>query len=74
VRSPVFETAGGGEWFVVRRRDQLLACCDCGLAHSVDFRVRRGGKLEMRAWRLNLVTATQRRRRARAVKATKEAE
>lgn len=29
-----------GEWFPVKHRGYLLACCDCGLIHSLDVRLR----------------------------------
>jgi hypothetical protein len=31
-----------GEWIQPRRRGYRLACCDCGLVHTMDFRVFRG--------------------------------
>jgi Zn-finger protein len=29
-----------GEWVFPRRRGYLLSCCDCGLVHRFEFRVR----------------------------------
>lgn len=54
-----------GVWFPVTRRDYLLACCDCGLVHSVDIRLGADDRLWMRAFRLPKVTALNRRRRKR---------
>lgn len=28
-----------GEWFQPQMRKHLMACCDCGLVHWMDFRV-----------------------------------
>lgn len=51
-----------GEWFPVPRRGPRLrlGCCDCGLVHDIDGRVRRG-RIELRAWRNNRATAAHRR-------------
>lgn len=39
-----------GEWFRLRRRAGLLRCCDCGLVHRYDTRVR-GRAIEVRMFR-----------------------
>lgn len=49
-----------GEWVQPVRRGYKLACCDCGLVHDVDFRVRRG-KVQFRAFRNMRSTAGRRR-------------
>jgi hypothetical protein len=44
-----------GEWFQPRKRGHLMKCCDCGLVHRTDFRVKestRGLHIQMRATRL----------------------
>jgi len=38
-----------------------IACCDCGLVHTFQFTVRRGGGVKLRAWRDNRATARKRR-------------
>lgn len=42
------------------RRGYRLACCDCGLVHSMNFRVS-GGKAQFAAFRDNRATAAIRR-------------
>jgi len=42
------------------RRGYKMACCDCGLVHKLDFRVRKG-KIEFRVFRDNRATAAMRR-------------
>lgn len=66
-RAPAFLTAEGGEWFDIVPHDQLLSCCDCGLAHSIDLRIK-DGQWQMRAFRLNRVTRVLRRRQQAAQK------
>ena len=39
-----------GEWITPRRKGYKLACCDCGLVHEVNFRVRKG-KIEFQMFR-----------------------
>lgn len=41
-----------GEWVTIDWTKQHEECCECGLKHSVDYRVADGGKLQMRARRL----------------------
>jgi hypothetical protein len=50
-----------GEWFPVRRRGWRMACCDCGLCHVVNFRVR-NGELQMQVFTDRRATARRRRR------------
>lgn len=50
-----------GEWVApTPQRGHKMACCDCGLIHRMDFRVR-GGKVEFRAFRDARATAVRRR-------------
>ena len=49
-----------GEWVPIIRRGFKEACCDCGLVHRVNFRVRKGA-LEFQAFRDNRATANRRR-------------
>jgi hypothetical protein len=52
---------GWTRWIQPVRRDYRLACCDCGLVHSLDFRVRKG-RAQFRVSRNNRATAAMRRR------------
>lgn len=49
-----------GEWIQPVRRGFHLVCCDCGLVHTLDFRIHRG-KPQFRGWRDNRSTAAMRR-------------
>jgi hypothetical protein len=42
-----YEDVIPGEWFPVPGKKLILACCDCGLVHIVDFKFK-DGKLFMR--------------------------
>ena len=44
-----------------------MCCCDCGLIHKFEFRVRKG-KVVLRAWRDNRATAQFRRHNGIKVK------
>jgi hypothetical protein len=53
--------AQSGEWIQpLRRRGFKMGCCDCGLVHTVDFRVR-DGKIQIRAERDSKATGGKRR-------------
>ena len=61
---PKFYRVTDGEWVRPRRRKYKLACCDCGLVHTLDFRLiaNKGGKsIEFRAFRNARSTALARR-------------
>jgi hypothetical protein len=49
-----------GEWVTPPMRGFSEQCCDCGLVHRVDFRVREG-KVEFRVYRDGRATAAARR-------------
>lgn len=49
------------EWFTPTQRNHKMACCDCGLVHTMDFRVNRQGKVQLRASRDEKLTANRRR-------------
>ncbi len=51
-----------GEWVEPVKKGYLMSCCDCGLVHSMDFRVKRG-RAQFRAFRAPKVTKRQRRKR-----------
>lgn len=48
-----------GEWFQPCG-NYRMACCDCGLVHRFQFRIR-DGKIQFRAWRDARSTAQKRR-------------
>ena len=53
-----------GEWIQPRREGYLLACCDCGLVHTLDFRIvknRRGNFIQFRVFRATRSTGQLRR-------------
>lgn len=52
------------KWIRPTRKGYKMACCDCGLVHNLDFRVRkewRGLVIEFRAGRNNRATGQIRR-------------
>jgi len=53
-----------GEWFPVPRREYRQACCDCGLVHVIDFRLRKRA-IELRV-RVDKRATGQYRRQERA--------
>lgn len=55
-----------GEWVTPLMSGFMWACCDCHLAHRIQFTVVRQGKrntVMFRAWRDNRVTAALRRKK-----------
>lgn len=55
-----------GEWVQPRRRKYKLACCDCGLVHTFDFRLLKRGSghvIQWRAFRDERATGAMRRHR-----------
>jgi hypothetical protein len=53
-----------GEWVQPQRRGFELECCDCGVVHRVNFRLR-AGKVQFQAFRDARKTAATRRARRR---------
>jgi hypothetical protein len=51
---------GFSSWHVVSPKDYKIACCDCGLTHGYQFRIRKG-YLEIRVRRARNYTAAIRR-------------
>ena len=49
-----------GEWVEPEQENHHLGCCDCGLVHVLDFRIR-NGNVQFRARRDNRKTAAKRR-------------
>lgn len=59
---PAYEQPQEGEWVQPVMSGYKVACCDCGLVHGVDFRVRKG-RVQLRVSRNNRSTAMVRRHR-----------
>ncbi len=57
-------------WTQPVRKGYKLECCDCGLVHSFDFRIRQG-KVQFRAFRDNRRTTIRRRKRQIVIKREK---
>ena len=55
-----YQTRKDGEWFRIPRKGHLIGCCDCGLVHLFNARVR-NGSVEVRAMRMERNTAALRR-------------
>jgi hypothetical protein len=51
-----------GEWVQPVRKGYKMACCDCGLVHALNFRIRKG-RVQIQAFRDNRATGQLRRRR-----------
>lgn len=49
-----------GEWVSPVHRNYRMQCCDCGLVHRINFRIR-NGRVELQAFRDNRSTAACRR-------------
>ena len=52
-----------GEWIQPIRRGYKMACCDCGLVHTLDFKTvgTRSRRIQFRVFRNNRATAAVRR-------------
>jgi hypothetical protein len=55
-----YEEPNAGQWVQPIKRGYKLACCDCGLVHTMDFRIKRGFA-QFRVFRNNRSTAQIRR-------------
>jgi hypothetical protein len=49
-----------GEWVRPKRRGYKVACCDCGLIHVINYRIK-DGHIEYQPTRDNRATAARRR-------------
>jgi hypothetical protein len=61
---PKFTQVHDGEWVQPIRKGYKMCCCDCGLVHTLDFRIvsnGRGNYIQFRASRNNRSTALSRR-------------
>lgn len=52
---------GWSRWVQPVEQGYKMACCDCGLVHSMDFRVDDEGRAQFRVKRNNRSTALMRR-------------
>lgn len=50
-----------GVWFEVEGRSHRIRCCDCGLVHTLNFRIRKR-HIQIQAFRDNRATGQRRRR------------
>lgn len=57
--------AGNGQWVIPRKRGWKLACCDCGLVHTVDFTTTKHGAISARFRRDERATKELRDHRTR---------
>ena len=55
-----FVTRHAGEWYELKDKKQLMVCCDCGLGHRYEYRIR-NGKLYQRGFRAKGLTSAARR-------------
>lgn len=63
-----YDKVTDGEWVQPVRRGYKMACCDCGLVHVINFRIRKG-RIQLQASRNARSTAMKRRHdRAKARK------
>ena len=62
-----YERPKPGEWVQPKRRGYKLACCDCGLVHTMNFRVY-SGRIQFQARRNERSTALMRRHAKRRSK------
>lgn len=53
-----------GEWEQPTMKGYKMMCCDCGLVHKINFRIK-NGKVQMQTYRDNRATAATRRQRPR---------
>ncbi len=50
-----------GEWIQPVRKGYRMACCDCGLVHTLNFRIHKG-RIQFQAERNNRSTGQMRRK------------
>ena len=60
--SGLYPTQFSDEWVQPVKTGYRMGCCDCGLVHSLDFRIRKG-RVQFRAFRDNRRTGQLRRYR-----------
>ncbi len=69
---PSYEKPEEGEWVQPIENGYKMACCDCGLVHTMNFRVHKG-RAQFQVFRNNRSTAAMRRKfeSIRIIKAAK---
>lgn len=67
-RRTIYTPVSDHEWVQPIKRGYRMACCDCGLVHLMDFRVK-DGRVQFRAVRDKRKTASFRREKAKRVAA-----
>ncbi len=56
-----YEQMKDGEWFeVASLRNHLMACCDCGLVHRMNFKIIDGTRIQIQAFRAPNLTKKRR--------------
>lgn len=55
-----YEEVEAGKWVQPIPKGYKMECCDCGLVHTLDFRIYKG-RVQLRAWRNNRSTGQIRR-------------
>lgn len=55
------------DWIQPVRRNYRMGCCDCGLVHNIDFRIK-NGRVQFRAGRNTRSTAQLRRHMKKRIK------
>ncbi len=56
-----YEKPEPGEWVQPIKEGYKMACCDCGLVHTMNFRIVKG-RVQFQAFRNNRSTAAKRRK------------
>ena len=64
-RSP-YKQVLDGEWIRPRMKGWKMACCDCGLVHTMNFRLI-GGRVHLQAIRDQRATAAKRRHKLKGL-------
>lgn len=62
-----YETVMEGDWVQPIKRGYRMACCDCGLVHTLNFRIK-GGRAQFQAFRNERSTGAVRRRKHKFVR------
>ena len=60
--SKLYPIVNSGEWVQPIRRGYKMTCCDCGLVHTINFRIHKG-HIQLQPTRDNRATAQLRRYR-----------
>ncbi len=61
-----YDQVNDGDWITPIMRGYRMKCCDCGLVHRIDFKVKRHGRghsVSIRVTRLERATAAARRKK-----------